>query len=79
MWYMGMYVQSAVSAAIEHNFAGKRAKSKYIEKPIMESAYEDEGLPQEEIDERELKKMLLYEDMWAMQAKRKGLPETELL
>lgn len=35
MWRMGLYVQSAVSTAVEHNLAGKKAKSKYIEKPIL--------------------------------------------
>lgn len=35
MWRMGLYVQSAVSTAVEHNLAGRKAKSKYIEKPLL--------------------------------------------
>lgn len=37
MWRMGVYVQFAVSTAVEHNLAGRKAKSKYIEKPLLES------------------------------------------
>lgn len=35
MWW-GSYGLSAVSVAIEHNFAGKKAKLKYIEEPILQ-------------------------------------------
>lgn len=36
MWLMGMYIQSAVSVAVEHNLQGRKAKSKYIEKPFLQ-------------------------------------------
>lgn len=35
---MGIYVQSAVGTVLEHCFAGKKAKSKYIEKPLLEES-----------------------------------------
>lgn len=35
-WLSNQYTLSAVSAAVEHCFAGRKAKSKYIEKPIMQ-------------------------------------------
>lgn len=50
-WIFGMYVLSAVSVAVEHNLAGKKAKSKYIEKPIMQQMEElkaKENLTEEE-------------------------------
>lgn len=34
LWF-GNYGLSAVSVAVEHCFAGRKAKSKYIEKPIL--------------------------------------------
>lgn len=37
MWFMGQYVLSAVSMAVEHNLHGKKARSKYIEKPILQT------------------------------------------
>lgn len=77
-WTLGLYIQSAVSVAVEHNFAGKKAKSKYVKQPFMQEMFENYGLTQEEIDERELRKMLLYEEEWARRDKARGLPETKL-
>lgn len=37
MWFMGQYVLSAVSMAVEHNLHGRKARSKYIEKPILQT------------------------------------------
>ena len=76
MWMLGMYVQSAVSVAIEHNLAGKKAKSKYFDKPIMQNIEDDTGLTQEEIDERELRKMLLAEKQWQVAHGVNNLPKT---
>lgn len=36
MWLMGRYVQQAVGVAVEHNLAGKKAKSEYFDKPLMQ-------------------------------------------
>lgn len=41
MWRMGLYVQSAVSTAVEHNLAGRKAKSKYIQRPLLENAVQE--------------------------------------
>lgn len=50
MWHMGIYIQSAVAVATEHIMAGKKAKSKYIEKPLMSQTEEtlSEELTEEE-------------------------------
>lgn len=76
-WILGRYVLSAVSVAIEHNLAGKNAKTKYIENPFLQEL--EIGLTEEERNEKELQKMLLAEEMWIKQAKRKGLPETKII
>lgn len=39
-WLFNQYTMSAVSVAVEHCLAGKKAKSKYIEKPIMQKIEE---------------------------------------
>ena len=36
LWLSNQYTLSAVSVAVEHCLAGRKAKSKYIEKPIMQ-------------------------------------------
>ena len=79
LWSMGIYVESAVRTAIDRSFNVKKATSKYIEKPILQTLCADDGLTQEERDEKELKKMLLYEEQWAINDRMRGLPETKIL
>lgn len=73
---MGLYALSAISVAIEHNFAGKKAKSKYIEEPFLSKVFDDEGLTEEEKIEKEIQKALLTEQKYMAIAINKGLPET---
>lgn len=75
-WIFGKYILSAVSVAIDHCFNGKKAKSEYIKEPLMSKVFENDGLTEEEIYERELKKALFAEEMWIKSGKKKGLPET---
>ena len=72
----GNYGISALIFAIEHCLSGKKAKSEYIKEPIMAKAFENDGLTQEEIDEKEMQKMLFAEEMWIKNSRKKGLPET---
>lgn len=73
MWQMGIYINSAVTVAVEHCLGGKKAKSKYIEKPLLESAMEYADLTQEEIEEIEIKKMIANEKAWQIHEQSKGL------
>lgn len=75
MWW-GVYGVNAVSVAVEHCLAGKKAKSEFIKESVLEKIYENDGLTQEEIDERELRKMLLAEEMWIKNDKKRGLKDT---
>lgn len=54
--WIGSYGLSAVSVAVEHCLAGRKAKSKYIEKPIMQQIEEkNKTLSEEELQrQREL-------------------------
>ena len=79
LWSMGIYVESDVRTEIDRSFHGKKATSKYIEKPILQTLCADDGRTQEERDEKELKKMLLYEEQWAINDRMRGLPETKIL
>ena len=73
MWQLGIYINNAVSVAIDHCFSGKKAKSKYLEKPMLEEAMKYDGLTQEEIDEIEIQKMIANERAWQMKAKQSGM------
>lgn len=74
----GQYTLSAVMVAIDHAMNGKKAKSKYIENPVLAQAIEDSMLTQEEIDERAMKKELLAMEQWIANDRRRGLPETKI-
>lgn len=71
MWFMGQYVFSAVSTAIEHNLAGKKAKSEYLKKPVMQLSEDRKfeklntrreyvGLTAEQQEQEELEKAKIY-------------------
>lgn len=78
MHRMGMYVLSAVSVAIERNLAGKKAKSEYIKEPLLSKVFENEGLTEEEIMEKEIREALRRERQSMKTAGLKGLPETKM-
>lgn len=73
---MGMYVLSATSVAIEHNFAGKKVKQEYVKEPFLSKSVENDGLTEEEIQEKEIRKAILIEQQYMTMAVNKGLPET---
>lgn len=71
LWW-GNYGISAISVALEHCLAGKKAKSKYIEKPIIfGKTFEDNGYKesQEEVAVFEMKQRIEL-------LRKKGLPES---
>lgn len=55
-WILNQYTLSAVSVAVEHCLAGRKARSKYIEKPIMQQIEEkNKPLSEDELQkQREL-------------------------
>lgn len=75
MWW-GNYGLSALIAAIDKCLGGKNSKAEYIKEPISSKAFENDGLTEDEIQEKELRKALLSEEQWILASKQKGLPET---
>ena len=76
LYMMGIYALSAASTAIEHNFAGKKSKSEYIKEPLLSKAFENDGLTEEEIQEKEIRKAILAEQAYMAMTINRGLPET---
>ena len=76
MWF-GNYGVSALIVAIDRCF-NKKANAEYIKEPILSKTFENDGLTEEEIQEKELRKALLAEEQWIIAGKQKGLPETIL-
>lgn len=52
-WLLGAYINNAVGVAIDHSFNGKKATSKYLEKPFM----------QEETNKKEVEKSMSKEQL----------------
>lgn len=75
LWQMGLYVESAVSVAIDHCFGGKKAKSEYLKQPLLSEF----GMTEEEKYDLELKKALLAEEQWIQNDIRRGLPQTKIV
>lgn len=71
MWYMGMYVQNAVGVAVEHCLAGRKAKLKYLQRPIMYEEFETEN----SVEKNEMLAAMEMEQ-WANSLRRQGLKET---
>ena len=74
--WCGNYIMSAVSVAIEHCLAGKKAKLEYLKEPTLKKAFEDAELTEEEKYDRDLRKALMAEEMWINEANKGHLPQT---
>jgi len=75
----GNYILSALTVAMEHCLAGGKAKSEYIKEPVLNKLDEYESLSQEEVDRRELQKMLFAEKQWQMAGEVSKLPPTVIV
>lgn len=73
--WVGTYGVSALSVAISKCFS-KNSNAKYIENPILEEIIRNNELTQEELDNRELQRMILAEEQWIKNDLRRGLAET---
>lgn len=70
----GNYVLSAVSVAVEHCLAGRKAKSKYIDKPIMQEIEKENSIYKESNEE-----VAVFEMKQRINVLRKqGLPESPI-
>lgn len=76
LWRNGQYTFSAVFVAVEHCLDGKKAKSEYIKEPILKAMSDRIEYTQEELDNREIQRMILAEEQWIKNDRRRGLPET---
>lgn len=75
VWW-GNYGVSALIVAIDRCFSCKKSNSEYIKESILSKIFENDGLTEEEIQEKELRKALFAEEQWIIAGKQKGLPET---
>lgn len=75
LWW-GNYGVAAMGVAVEHCLNGEKAKSKFLEEPILKKLLENATLTEEEMYEKELQKAISIEEQWILAGRAKGLPET---
>lgn len=85
MWF-GTYGLSAVSVAVEHCLAGRKAKSKYIEKPVLSEIQErnsnkilTEEEKQAQLDKFVMSLKIMESNFKAEHEKKKGGKEDEII
>lgn len=71
-WIQGRYTLSAVSVAVEHCLAGRKAKSQYIKEPILSKIIAND----KEITDKDIQMAIMTEQRYISMAINKGLPET---
>lgn len=59
MWQFGIYMMSAVQAAVQSSLFGKKAKAKYMEEPLLQKEKEDERELTENEKKSEREKLLM--------------------
>lgn len=77
-WLSGQYMLSAVITGVERVLAGKKAKSKYINEPILTKAKETLWMTEEEKHEKEIREAIMNEEKWIISSNMKGLPKTRI-
>ena len=58
LWRAGLYNHRAVAVAVEHCLAGRKAQSKYVEKPFLQQAEELNEENKAELSEAEKQKQV---------------------
>lgn len=53
-WELGLYIESAVATAVEHNLAGYKARSSYVKEPFSKKILEEEATEANLKKQREL-------------------------
>ena len=78
-FYLMHYMSKAVTYAVEHCLAGRKAKSELLKEPILAKLLEEERLEEMTEEERynyEISQALANEEAWITASRLKGLPET---
>lgn len=74
MWTMGKYIFSAVQTATDHCLNGRKARSKYVEKPFMQLAEEQRILDEEQLQKQReafVSKLLIMKSNFDLNHKKK--------
>ncbi len=71
-WELGMYIESAVATAVEHNLAGYKARSNYIKEPFTETIAKKEKDKLKENNELLVAALQTWAKNWELEHKSEG-------
>ena len=70
-WELGMYIESAVATAVEHNLAGNKARSEYVKEPFMRKIEREQAQSNGMAANRELvARLLTWQANWELEHKK---------
>lgn len=59
MWQMGIYVMSAVQAAVQNSLFGRKSKAEYLKEPLTNKVHEKKKMLTEKDKKSEREKLLM--------------------
>lgn len=74
-WELGMYVESAVATAVEHNLAGRKARSKYVNEPFSKKLEDSEKSNRKQLLQNNKLAFAAFETWarnWKLEHKKEG-------
>ena len=71
-WELGMYIESAVATAVEHNLAGYKARSNYIKEPFTETIAKKEKDKLKENNKLLVATLQAWAKNWELEHKSEG-------
>lgn len=71
-WELGMYIESAVATAVEHNLAGYKARSNYIKEPFTETIAKKEKDKLKENNKLLVATLQAWTKNWELEHKSEG-------
>lgn len=71
-WELGMYIESAVATAVEHNLAGYKARSNYIKEPFTETIAKKEKDKLKENNKLLVAALQAWAKNWELEHKSEG-------
>lgn len=78
-WLSGQYTISAILVSLDTFMNGEKAKSEYMEKPILVQVEKEASMTEEERIELAMQKEILAMEAWIENDKRRGLPVQKIL
>ena len=70
-WELGMYIESAVSTAVEHNLAGRKARSEYVKEPFIKKIEREQAEQNgQKANQKLVATLLTWQTNWELEHKK---------